>query len=82
MADRIRVRPTARADGAGEGLRLVGFPGRPGAHLADAGEDVPETAYWLRRLRAGDVERCAAARTSSSTKGKTPAKKPTPPAEE
>lgn len=31
-----------------------------GAHLADDGETVIATSYWLRRLENGDVEEVAA----------------------
>lgn len=43
----MRVRPS-RA-----GL-LVGYPGRT-TSLAQGGEEVPRSAYWMRRLMKGDV---------------------------
>lgn len=43
----MRVRPAP-------GLK-VRDPEHGGRHLPEVGADVPETAYWLRRLRAGDV---------------------------
>jgi hypothetical protein len=27
-------------------------------HLPEEGKEVPESSYWLRRLRSGDVTRC------------------------
>ncbi len=54
--NRMHVRPAQRPGGGGR--LVVGFPGREGAarHLDDAGELVPRTAYWMRRLNVGDVE--------------------------
>ncbi len=46
----MRVRPSR------PGL-IVGYPRRPGAPLAQGGEEVPEVSYWMRRLRRGDVVR-------------------------
>lgn len=43
----MRVRP---APG-----RKVRDPEHGNRHLPESGADVPETTYWLRRLRAGDV---------------------------
>lgn len=31
-----------------------------GTHLAPGGEDVPDTTYWRRRLKDGDVATIAA----------------------
>jgi hypothetical protein len=39
--------------GASSRLLVVHHPNR--ARLRDEGEDVPESGYWLRRLRDGDV---------------------------
>lgn len=35
---------------------IVRFPGNPSRRLADEGETVKLSAYWRRRLAAGDVE--------------------------
>jgi hypothetical protein len=35
--------------------RNVRDPAHRGKHLPAEGLEVPETVYWLRRLRAGDV---------------------------
>lgn len=34
---------------------IVRFPEKPSRVLADEGEDVPRSTYWIRRLKAGDV---------------------------
>lgn len=47
---RMRVKPSR------SGL-VVAMPERGGRALAAAGEDVPESTYWLRRLADGDVLR-------------------------
>jgi len=46
----MRVRPAP-------GL-LVRDPAQPRAPLPPEGREVPDTAYWRRRLRRGDVVPC------------------------
>ena len=36
----------------------VRFPEPPYPFLADAGDDVPESSYWFRKLVRGDVSLC------------------------
>jgi Protein of unknown function (DUF2635) len=43
------------ADGPGQTHLIVRHPGTRRA-LAAEGEEVPDTAYWHRRLQCGDVE--------------------------
>ena len=48
MPEMIRVKPA-------EAGTIVRNPDRKLRPLADAGELVPHTVFWTRRLRAGDV---------------------------
>jgi len=34
---------------------IVRFPGDPRRTLAEAGEEVPRTPYWIRRLNDGSI---------------------------
>lgn len=54
MASNITVKP------ANPGL-LIRNPDRGMRHLAQEGEVVPQTDYWIRRLRDGDVVQVAEA---------------------
>ncbi len=48
MLDRLFVKPAA-------GLKVR--DDASGQHLPPEGKDVPDTPYWRRRLRSGDVVR-------------------------
>jgi len=45
---------------------LVRWPGT-GKELADEGEEVPKTSFWMRRLRDGDVRKATAKRGRRTT---------------
>jgi hypothetical protein len=41
-----------------------------GQHLAEGGEEVTVSSYWLRRLAAGDVVEVVAAKAGTGTSAK------------
>lgn len=49
---------------------IVRQPERNGEALPARGAKVPRTAYWLRRLRDGDVEKPSAGKSTTSSASK------------
>lgn len=62
MSTPFRVKPAP-------GLTILN-PDRENRPLDPAGEDVPRSSYWLRRLRDGDVVDAAEASPAPAAKAK------------